>query len=135
MFETSGRLILDPVSKSIPFRPWWGIVSCCADLGEYYRTRIAWENRARFKVQTPSWGPHISVIRGELVDEVLWQEMKEKAPELKFTYGHEVQANEKHFWLKVEFSQGEEIRRRLGLAPSPEYPFHLTIAVRSGGVN
>ncbi len=79
----------------------------------------------------PAWGPHITVVRQELVEE--GKILPSQGKELEFGYAHQLVTNDKHIWLTVECEELFDIRLALGLDAQPTIPLHLTVAVMPGG--
>lgn len=95
---------------------------------EYYQYWIKkhyWINT----LQKPKHGAHISVIRGETIeDELFYKHWKKYHNDIiHIEYDNNIQDNNEHFWVKAYSKDLENIRTELGLNPIPEYNFHITI--------
>lgn len=150
-------------SNKTRFDPWWAILICDDGLSRFYRSFIEknrtitmssaewlklrglpdndklWDvNIPNGKVSPPSWGPHVSLIRGEKpIDESLWGKYEGKI--FEFAYDPQyINTNGKHWWFRVISPELEAVRLELGLTPQPTYihrmtqeervnPFHFTI--------
>lgn len=122
MFESSGILHYDPLPNTKHFEPNWALLLLSDDIAAYY----AWHMK-KFGIEIDPhnlWGTHISVIKGDEVDPVLWK--KYDGFEVKFHYTHLVRYdNGKHAWVDVYSEDLSEIRKELGL--EPKRWFHLTV--------
>jgi len=78
-------------------------------------------------MMAPKWGPHITIIRHELVRDV--DILSYQGKKVNFRYAHRIVTNDKHLWLPVESEELLAIRQALGLFAQPLFPPHLTIAV------
>jgi hypothetical protein len=109
------------------FDEWWLILECCPGLLQYYRHLI--HQGTGIKLLKPSWGPHISVIRGEEIKEEfrhLWG--KWNGRKVSFTYSPEDLFDEyRYWWINIQSPELAEIRQELGLPPKPKYSFHFTV--------
>ena len=81
------------------------------------------------KFQRPKHGSHISVIRGEIIEDGLFYNHWKKyhGKKIEFQYSNEIHNNGEHFWLPVYSKELENIRLELGLTNVPVFNFHLTI--------
>ena len=107
----------------------WVTIDVDPDIGRYYLSQF---NRSRPMLQEqimpPKWGPHISLLRGEEVqDRELLEEANGKT--INFSYNPEVRWDGRHAYLDVESAEALELRKQLGLAEQPFYPLHLTFGV------
>ena len=80
------------------------------------------------KISASAWGPHISVIRGEVRR---WTTTKRYCLDgKKYTVevASEIRKNRSgYYWLDCKSKELENLRIRLDLPPRPSPPFHLTI--------
>jgi len=112
--------------KYYPYGDWWVILYCDNGIIEYYRYYL--EKRG-IKLQKPKHGAHISIVRGEGEPEPehkenwLWND----GGLVLFQYSNEVVFGETHVWLPVRSQSLDELRQYLGLAPKPQFRFHLTL--------
>ena len=90
-------------------------------------------------VQPPTWGPHISIVRGENLTRPSQQMLAHAAAGWGKSFDFAITDPEihkspmsGHFFLRVKVPQLEELRVSLGLRPQPPVPWHLTIAVKQG---
>lgn len=111
------------------------IVECCPELGRYYYTQVkkALLCKQDIKLQSPSWGYHISAIRGESLSdpEAIAKYTSANNTQIEFKYTHEVLSNGRYFWVPVECESLLDLREALGLPRKPYFNFHLTIAVNA----
>lgn len=142
--KTYGYLKYDPESKTTRKDPWWLIVNCSIGLAKLYQHLIykdaiknvradnvfglgSWlVERGKVKVNKSVWGPHISLVRGEVpTNKKFWKKYDGKR--IWFEYTSMVGTNGCHYWLPVFSQEFIDIRLELGLPPEPRAPFHLTI--------
>jgi hypothetical protein len=132
-FISTGTIITNPQSESTALGEWWMIVNACPELGRYYNRLLKFAMRARpnFVLQVPSWGYHISVLRGEVLTttEAIERYAAINGTEVEFQYEHEILSNGRYFWLAVHSERMLDIRESLGLPRMPYFNFHLTIGV------
>lgn len=106
------------------FKPWWLIGTIEGDLTEYYSWHI--HKRTGLILQSPAWGAHISIVRGE--EPVFKQHWKKyEGREINFSYDPDVRTNGDHWWMRVNSLDMLDIRTELGLPRFPELTLHLTI--------
>jgi hypothetical protein len=108
----------------------WAIIDVDPEIGRYYLSQF---NRSRTvlagQIMPPKWGPHISVIRGEVVkDKELLKTFDGK--KIVFHYSPQVQWDEKHAYLNVSCDEALNMREAVGLPRNPFYDLHLTIGVK-----
>jgi hypothetical protein len=105
---------------------WWLIVDCDPELGRYLRHQFLLGHRRTRALQSPLWGPHISVIRGEVPPNVAaWKRLD--GATVEFDYDPMVCETEGFVWCPVSCVQALSIREELGLAREPSPALHLTI--------
>lgn len=127
--ESTGILRIDP-SETV-HGAYWIYLECCRDLGQYYRSRLL-KYTCRYRcVLEPKFGPHVTVVRKEIIT----AELPKSGQEFKFQYSHEVDTNEKHFWMNVKSEELMELRESIGLPRCPWFPLHITIGVVPGADN
>ncbi len=133
MFTSVGKIITNPTSESTADGQWWMIVETCPELGRYYRHLLQFAKRTNpnFRLQVPSWGYHISVLRGEVLTspQAIVRYVHFNGQLIEFSYEHEIVSNGRYFWLPVHCEGLLDIRESLGLSRKPYYNFHLTIGV------
>jgi hypothetical protein len=150
--------------KPTRYDDWWLILKAGAGITKYYQwflqregvwpvssrdwldkaglppnINVAWPIMQRgIKVQSSAWGPHVSVIRGEVpLHPELWKKHENKRVWFEYNPKY-LNTNGKHWWIRVVSPELESIREELGLTPQPVYfhrnsgewrvnPFHLTI--------
>jgi hypothetical protein len=106
----------------------WLVLHCCKETSSYYRHLVGREFRTE-ALNRPLWGPHISVVRGEKSTEDL-RHLQGKIVEFSY-HPEKIDTNGKHWWIPVTSPDLIKVRIGLGLLPSPEYPFHWTIGVKT----
>jgi hypothetical protein len=106
----------------------WLLLNADLSIVDYYLHWIK-KNYWLDKVQKPKHGSHISVIRGEIIEDSLFYQHWKKyhSNKIEFEYSNDITNNGEHFWLPVYSKELEKIRTELGLPKTPEYNFHLTI--------
>jgi hypothetical protein len=79
-------------------------------------------------VHPPAWGPHISVVRGEMPrNKALWGQYE--GTQIRFRYDpNDVRRNDEYIWLPVECPALLDFREELGLRREPRQALHLTVA-------
>ncbi len=84
---------------------------------------------AGINISGSTWGPHISVIRGEQVDSTLWSSRPRENEIFSFEKLR-FKAHNGYYWYDIRSSEIEDFRVSLGLAPKCHIPFHITIGKR-----
>lgn len=131
MYTSSGIIEAFPVAKSIPRRPdsWWMVLQCDEELARYYRylfDRRQYGLTARWPMQPPPWGSHITIVRDEKPTKPeKWMSWQGKR--VTFTYDPQVKGNDEYWWLQVRCEELLDIREELGLNRFPEFSLHLSI--------
>lgn len=145
-FKSTGVLRYDPYRGSMKNNTdWWLIVNTDPEMVRYYAQQIV-DNPVAFgethiDLTAPSWGSHISVVRGEEPRDSLkhlWK--KHDGEKVEFEYSHIVRRSgdttpgfrPDQFWfLDVWCDQLNEIRRNLGLKARHDdgRPFHYHLTV------
>lgn len=124
---TTGKVIYDPMRDGMKRNTQrWVIVQLTRgdDLIDYYRDMM----RKRFHVSLhrPSWGAHVSVVRGDVIlpqYAPLWK--KHDGEKVEIQYTHDLFWNEEHVWLNAHIELAPSIRRELGLPV--KYGLHITV--------
>lgn len=118
---------------------WWCVVNIDPEIARYYRWWLQFEKHIH--LQPPSWGAHVSLVRGEKPRPdylSLWKKYDGHKIELNYCHGiihahnsqrsdekaHHV-SEDKYYVIEIVSPQLKEIRKELGL-PS-HYDFHMTI--------
>jgi len=133
IFKSTGKLIFDPLpltgSAEKMFKPGWVIVRTDGDIDDYYRWFMFKEKG--LILQSPAWGPHISIVRGEDVSAEIWEKKKAELNNstVHFEYENFPKSNGVHWWLKVYCEELKYFRRDLGLTELPKWTFHLTLGL------
>lgn len=105
-------------------RPNWAIVRVPIPLIENARTQIGLKEGQ--KPAIPSWGPHITIVRGERVDRTKWGLQEQE--EINFSFDTEVkEGRNRYFYLDVYSPELEQVRLNLGIRRKPTPDFHITI--------
>jgi hypothetical protein len=124
MHTSSGIVKYDPRHPRSTFQPWWIILQCDQEIVRYYQ-HIFYKLYFK-KLQSPMWGAHISLIRGEKPKIEAWKKFDNKTIEFNYEYTGFVN-NSKYFWLQCWSNQFDDIRVSLGLSPKPKIPFHISV--------
>lgn len=125
MFVSQGRLIYSPRTHLTDSSRWL-VLMCDDEISRYYRTLFSKQFPYLNKIQKPTWGAHISILRGEKIKNYnIWKLDEGKI--IDFEYDPIVKDNGEYFWLTVKCNYLSELRIRYGLNPLPQYGFHLTI--------
>lgn len=133
LIETSGTIIFDPIPEKGNikklFKPYWVIVVTNDDVDGYYR----WFLNKRFNLilQAPAWGPHLTIVAGNQVDDGLWDIVKKEYNNTTINFTHEnlPKSNGTYWWLKSYCPEIENIRKKLKLPVGLRFPLHLTLGV------
>jgi hypothetical protein len=128
MFTSQGTIHYDPTffNKSSKEANNWLIVSCDDEIVRYYRHLFL--KRTGISLLKPSWGAHISIIRGEDIEEPHqpgWLYFDKT--EASYSYSSDLLWNHEYVWLPVESKTFSHMRNFHGLEETPFYPFHLTV--------
>ena len=63
-FKTTGIIEYEPAREGLKKKPdWWAILHIDEDISRYYRWWL--ERETGLKLHKPSWGTHVSILRGE----------------------------------------------------------------------
>lgn len=129
-----GYLKFDPKALTFGdklFKPWWCILILDKDndIDTYYKWFIF--KRYGIKLQRPAFGTHISLIRGEPINEKIWKYYKNKYQNKSFKFNYEVspRTNGKHWWMKVDCEEIENIREEMGYSRKGKFGLHLTLGM------
>lgn len=109
----------------------WCVVNVDRQIADYYRNWLRVEKHIH--LQEPSWAGHISLVRGERLDnsvQHLWKKYHNQ--QVDFIYEHGVYhcaPDKKHgglyYWINAECALFGEIRKELKLPVG--WHFHITI--------
>jgi hypothetical protein len=105
---------------------WWLIIECDPELGRFLRHLYAIGHYRTITLQPPLWGPHISVIRGEVPPNAAAWGSADGAT-VEFEYSSELLETNGYVWSPVECTRALAIRELLELPRSPDPPLHLSI--------
>lgn len=128
MYKAKGKIVFNPLTRDgeKPDKLWWAIVECPKDIIDYYKYWVT--KNKNFKLNTPSFGSHISIVRNEEPpDEFKHMWGKRNGMEVEFTYTPDFETNGDYWWLKVECPILSDIRLELGLPLEPRFDYHLSI--------
>jgi hypothetical protein len=134
MFEATGKLIYDPHRPGMKRNTkWWAIVNVDDEIARYYRW---WVKKQHWvDLHQPSWGAHISVVRGETISpdkQHLWKKYQGEVINFKY-FGSPKKADGQgrkneigDFWvIEVQSERLNQIRQELGLRCGWNY--HITV--------
>lgn len=80
------------------------------------------------KISASAWGPHISVVRGEVRKWTLTKRHGLDGQRYTVEVDSQIRNNRNgYYWLDCKSRELENLRVQLGLPPRPSPPFHLTI--------
>lgn len=148
MFKSTGILRYDPPRGDMKrnVRNWLVLETCHGIVlyyGDYVRRNPTFWGESRIDLKMPSWGSHVSVVRGEHIRQDFYDRhwRKYEGEVVEFEYSHLVRRSgdttpgerPENFWfLDVHCDRLMDIRRELGLrtsSPIDGRPFtsHLTI--------
>lgn len=124
----SGVVLYDPPRPKMKKRTkWWCVLNVSdkdGDIARYCRWQI-WKKYG-IELNPPSWGSHVSIIRGEEPKEHLkhlWTQ--EHGTLIKFEYSHEIYFSKGFFFCLVQSEFLMNIRKKFELPTN--YPLHMTI--------
>lgn len=135
-FKSYGWIKYDPERPGMKRRTdWWAILEVPGGIADYYRTMI--ENRYGIQLCKPSWGAHISIIRGEKPRPDLmhlWKKYDGKRVEFEYSvwprYNGDTRVLTNHqageFWyIDTYCDELTQIRQELELPY--DWKLHLTV--------
>ena len=132
-FETKGKIAYDPERGRLKKKPdWWAVVNLDPEISRYYRYQV--KRDLGVDLHKPSWGTHVSIIRGEkpYPDKMhLWK--KYHGIEVNIKYHHVVRYSgdtshdrpELYWFVNVESPCLIDIRKELNLPCN--FGLHMTI--------
>lgn len=140
IFKGMAKIIYDPYRGDMKANTdWWCVAKIDDEICRYYRWWV-W-NRYMIDLQKPSWGGHISIVRGEVPREQFQSGWKKYAGEkMEFEYSHNVRftgdttggdRSDTFWFIDVWCPTFNKIRKELGL--NWKYPdgslfkFHVTV--------
>jgi len=134
VFKIIGKIKFDPVNvtKKHSKQAAWKrvvVVEFDGDTYAYYAWFI--KNRYGIELNKPLRGTHITIV-SDIVDNDIYEQARKvfDGKELTIEYDPtEVRTNGGHWWLKAYSVDAENIRRAIGLDPTPYFGFHLTLGV------
>lgn len=107
---------------------WWAVVHC--DYGFYYYYKYWIRKLPPFftDIVRSKWGPHISVIRGEipLKNKDDWGKFQGESIDFQLI-GDLYTRRGDRYWIWVDSPRLVEIRQHFGLPDQPCTKFHMTI--------
>lgn len=136
--ETTGTIRYDPYRGEMKNKTqWWAVLELDDGISDYYRSQIC--TQYGIKLHQPSWGAHVSIIRGEKPrDDLmhLWKKYDGKQVTIKYRpYARfngdtrETQHKTGNFWfLDVYCEELSNIRKELELPY--DWMLHLTVGRR-----
>lgn len=133
-FKSKGIIEYNPPRGNLKKKPdWWCILHTDNEITRYYRYWVY--KRYGIKLCKPSWGSHISVIRGEKPwpdQHHLWN--KYNGLEFEFEYSHNVRQSgdttgfdrpDSYWFVDIKCDDLINIRKELNL--KYDYGLHMTI--------
>jgi len=121
----TGILAYDPTrQKGKAPDPWWLIAYTDDGIAAYYRHIV--EKRFGFVLDRPSWGAHVSIIRGEEPKKNLDRWRYNEGLITPFAYSHDIYTNGAHWWVNVDCLDYANLRDFYGFDPGKRH-FHLSI--------
>lgn len=130
--KATGIIMYDPWRGDMKHRTnWWCIVNTDNELTRYYRWWL--QREKHIHLQPPSWGAHVSVIRGEKPshDKMhLWKKYHGQPVEFlidvsNYHVGDDNQNGGQYYWLTVECPFLNQMRAEFGFPRG--WRLHLTI--------
>lgn len=117
-------LVFDPVEKHRVSEPWWLIAVTDNEIAKYYASQV--NKQFGIKLDPPSWGAHVSVLRGQEPSTPTKDWAAQNGEKVVFKYTHDIYTNGEHWWLNVYSDRFAEIRSTYGF-PEGKRHYHLTI--------
>lgn len=130
MFSAQGTLLYDPVRDNLKRTDQSHTLVLdfpSEDLTDYYQWFLKKQYGEKFKLQSPMFGTHVTVVRPQEVnlEHAAW--LKYQGEELTFFYAPEMLERHWEFWsLSVFSTELFNIRRELGLRT--DFRLHMTVA-------
>lgn len=127
MFLASGIFQIDPLIGTKHFEKNWELLLTDQSILDYYAWLLLKQGIPVDGTKS-LWGPHISVLKGEFVEEYIWYSLKSKLNgiEVDFYYNHVIRFdNGRHAWVDVYSEDLGKIRQMFGFEYKPWY--HMTI--------
>lgn len=134
-FKTTGRVVYDPFRPGLKTKnSWWCVLEIDSGLVEYYRW---WVNKVianpiklpKQDVCMPSWGAHMSIIRGEKPKpgyEHLWKKYHGQKFDIFYSHIPRKTTKGEEFWfIDCICPQAKAMRDEFAI-PS-DWNFHITI--------
>lgn len=135
----TGRIKYDPYRGQMKAKTqWWAVLECDDQITDYYRSVV--EKQYGIKLHQPSWGAHVSIIRGEKPrDDLMHLWKKYDNRKVEFKYGHFPRYNgdtrvvtshkNGNFWfLDIDAPFLVDIRKELQLPY--DWKLHMTLGRR-----
>ncbi len=128
--KSFGKLVYSPRTH-LSSSDKWLVLMCDDEISKYYRHLYSMEYPYLNGIKTgkltrPVWGAHVSIIRGEFVNNIkLWGLDSNKIIEYEYEPG--VKDNQEYFWLKVKSPYICDLREKYGLSREPRFGLHLTV--------
>ncbi len=146
-FKGTGILRYDPYRGNMKRNTgWWLVLNTDPEIVRYYAKQVVMNpvafGETRIELINPSWGSHVSIVRGEEPRDSLkhlWKKYDGKKIEFEYSYIVRRSGDTTpgcpidHFWfLTVWCDQFNDIRRELGLKAYDDvkkepFRYHLTI--------
>lgn len=146
-FETKGTLLFDPPRPGMKTRTaWWCVIALDDQIADYYRWHLDrnwWmgdTSSIKRGYHKPSWGAHISVIRGEKPRMNMEQWAKNSGRKVTIRYNGMIRQTkdavfsgetDKFWFIDAEWDEYASFRKQFGLTwqvgGKPFRP-HITIA-------
>lgn len=121
--RTQCRLYYDPTDGKRVSEPGWLIGVADDEIARYYRWHI--QRRFGFALEPPSWGAHVTILRGE--PPKTSDPWGYRAGEnIEVTYSHDIYTNGLHWWLNIDCREFAQTRVHYGYPPDKRH-YHLTI--------
>lgn len=114
--------VIDKAMIITSIRSNWAIVSLPVESIQHAREQIFSEYKQ--KPAIPSWGPHVTIIRGE---KHLFPALRDQE-QIEITYNSEIRKGKTdYFFFDVICPELEELRVQQGLSRNPTPDLHITI--------
>lgn len=129
MLTTSGKLLYDPVRQNLKRTDQSHTLILdlpSEDLAEYYQWFLKKQYGEKFKLQSPMFGTHVTVIRPQEVNLEHYAWLKYHNQKLTVSYSPDMLERHWEFWSLTIFStELVNIRREFGLRT--DFRLHMTV--------
>jgi len=129
--KATAKIVYDPPRPRLKKKvDWWCVATTDNEICRYYRYWVMQNPQAygesHIDLKSPSWGSHISCIRGEEPPgnlKYLWKRYDGRVVDIE--YNHFVERSGSFWFVEVRCQELKKIREEFGFPTN--WPLHLTI--------